>query len=168
MFVHLRRLERQCGSIIHNHVINAGHGELGIRIENSPSASSSKRLRMVLSCAKVVPHLTWVHILRSYKCYITIFCNHMERKQNRPFTRPVFPYVAKNGLGMRLPITVITYELRTFSSIPMLISFPTLSAFSWYLTLAFKGLIVPARVVTDTQTHTLTMSTRTSPPQGQG
>ena len=42
-------------------------------------------------------------------------------------------------------ITVITFEPRTFSSIPMLILFPTSSAFCWYLTLVFQWLIVPAR-----------------------
>jgi len=35
----------------------------------------------------------------------------------------------------------------------MLILFPMLSAFCRYLTLAFKGLVAPARAVTDTHTH---------------
>jgi len=30
------------------------------------------------------------------------FCNRRERKWNRPFTRPIFSHVAKNGLGTRL------------------------------------------------------------------
>jgi len=30
------------------------------------------------------------------------FCNRREQKRNRPFNRPIFPCVAKNGLGTRL------------------------------------------------------------------
>jgi len=62
----------------------------------------------------------------------------------------------------------IFVELRIFSSIPTLILFTALSAFRWYLTVAFKAFVALARAVTDTQTHTHTMITRTSPPHGQG
>lgn len=57
-------------------------------------------------------------ILHSYMNYITInLCNSWKRKQTRPFTRPIFPFVAKNGLGSRLamvwsvprPSNVFTY-----------------------------------------------------------
>ena len=63
---------------------------------------ATKCLRMALSCATVVPHFIWCHILHSYKCYVTIFCNCRERKRNRPSTTPIFPCVVKNGLGTRL------------------------------------------------------------------
>ena len=64
-------------------------------------------------------------------------------------------------------ITVITFEPRIFSSTPTLLLFPASSAFCWYLTLAFKAFVVLARAVTDTQTHTHTMITRTSPRMGE-
>ena len=40
----------------------------------------------------------------------------------------------------------------------MFILSPTSSTFCWYLTLAFKGLVAPTRVVTDTHRHTQTHS----------
>jgi len=48
----------------------------------------------------------------------------------------------------------ITFEPRIFSLIPTFILFTMLSAYCWYLTSAFKGLVAHARAVTDTHTHT--------------
>jgi len=67
-----------------------------------------------------------------------------------------FPAVSAKWRFHGKLITVITFELRSFSSISMLILFPVSSAFCWYLTLAFRAFIALARAVTDTQTHRYT------------
>jgi len=51
-------------------------------------------------------HSSSTHYMRSYITFLQTlhhnFCNHREWKQNRPFTRPIFPCVVKNGLETRL------------------------------------------------------------------
>jgi len=44
----------------------------------------------------MMSHITFLQVL----CHN--FCNCREQKRNRPFNRPIFPCVAKNGLGTRL------------------------------------------------------------------
>ena len=63
-------------------------------------------------------------------------------------------------------LTVITFELRCFSSIPTFVLILVTSAFFWYLSWARRVRVAPARAVADTRTdrHTHTMSTVTSPP----
>jgi len=57
-------------------------------------------IRTALSCATVFPHFIWCRIFLQALCHS--ICNHRERKWNSLFTRPMFPCVAKNGLGTRL------------------------------------------------------------------
>ena len=69
---------------------------------------ATKCLRMALSCATVVPHFTWCHILHSYERSIS-FWNCREWKQNRPesgspslvsFPDHFSPNREKLGLGL--------------------------------------------------------------------
>jgi len=70
---------------------------------SEPQIFATKCLRTALSCATVVPHFIWCHILHSNKRYITIFAiagNEMEWAVHQTNSS----HVAKNGLGTRLPL----------------------------------------------------------------
>ena len=116
---------------------------------------------------------------RTYSCQFSLCSLQMQTQRTSDILLTTlvtcwrrFPAVsAKQRFHSKL-ITVITFEVRIFCSIPTLILFPALSAFCLYLTLAFKEFVALARAVTDrqtdTHTHTHTMITRTLPPHGRG
>ena len=80
---------------------------------------ATKCLRMALSCATVVPNFYMNQMLYITCTFLQALhhncCNRWERKLNRPFTRPIFPCVAKNENYFMHSLTMLdTYIMLVF------------------------------------------------------
>jgi len=74
---------------------------LGIRTSEEDNLCNEMSQDGVIKChcsstLRMMSYITFLQMLHHN------FCNCLEWKQNRPFTRPIFSCVAKNGLGRRL------------------------------------------------------------------